>query len=80
MKKHAEARVQDMYKANERSFKARKVVTAEITYFRCSHSSNHSGPAHSNRNDPKFHVTVVCKDANERIVVKRHAYVDDVKK
>jgi hypothetical protein len=37
-----------------------------------------SGPAHSNSNDPAFHLTVVCKDAEGEIVTVRHAYVEQL--
>jgi len=80
MKSHMEAKVQELYKTNEESFKAPKIVQAEITYFRYSHPNNRSGPAHANRNYSKFHVTAVCRDANGQFITKRHAYVNNMKK
>lgn len=82
MKKLLEPKVQELYKATEDSFKARNIVEAEmgITYFRRSHSNNHSDLAHTNRNDSNFYVTVLCKDKDGVIITKRHVYVGNMKK
>ena len=82
MKAEAEKKTQKLYDDNKKSFEARNIQAAEITYYfphpARRFTNSWSGPAHSNQNDPALHVTAVCLDAQGNVITVRHVYVDNI--